>query len=65
MAATQPSFLQHATYLDMTNKRLTVLGEVNKRFVVSPDVETLLAAMDMADRDSRLAENSLIKMDTT
>jgi DNA-directed RNA polymerase III subunit RPC4 len=45
----QPSFLQHAVYLDMPNKQLCVLGEVNKRFVVSPNVETLLAAMESAD----------------
>ena len=50
-AATQPSFLQHAAYLDMLNKRLCVLGEVNKRFVVSPNVEALLSAMDLADRN--------------
>lgn len=34
----------------MPNKRLSVLGEVNKRFVVSPNVETLLSAMDSDDR---------------
>ena len=50
-AATQPSFLQQAVYLDEKEKRLIVLGEVNKRFSVSPDVETLLAAMEAADRE--------------
>jgi len=49
-AATQPSFLQHAVRLDMNEKRLMVLGEVNKRFVVSPNVEALLSAMEAADR---------------
>lgn len=49
-AATQPSFLQHAAFLDMPNKRLNILGEVNKRFVVSPNVETLLAAMNIAEK---------------
>ena len=34
----------------MENKRLNVLGEVNKRFVVSPDVDTLLYAMGLADQ---------------
>ncbi|CAK5273913.1 unnamed protein product [Mycena citricolor] len=52
-AATQPSFLQHATLLDLKEKHLTILGEVNKRFVVSPDVETLLTAMELAERPTR------------
>jgi len=67
-AATQPSFLQHAVHLDMSNKRLSVLGEVNKRFVVSPNVETLLAAMETADNEARTmkveGEEGLIKMET-
>jgi len=66
-AATQPSFLQHAAYLDMPNKRLSVLGEVNKRFIVSPNVETLLSAMDLADRADlpAEAEEDPTRMDTT
>ncbi|KAI0741928.1 RNA polymerase III RPC4-domain-containing protein [Daedaleopsis nitida] len=48
-AATQPSFLQHAVYIDTSTKRLCVLGEVNRRFVVTPDLDTLLTAMDIAD----------------
>jgi len=44
----------------MANKRLTVLGEVNKRFVVSPNIETLLAVMDGADRKDQLVEEGLI-----
>jgi DNA-directed RNA polymerase III subunit RPC4 len=44
--ATQSSFLQQVVHLDMQNKRLNVLGEINKRFVVSPDVEALLAATE-------------------
>ena len=34
----------------MDKKRLNVLGEVNKRFVVSPDTDALLSAMELADR---------------
>lgn len=52
----------------MEHKRLTVLGEVNKRFVVSPNVETLLSALDLADRAPRIVidgEEDLITMDTT
>nr|GAT42976.1 predicted protein [Mycena chlorophos] len=49
-AATQPSFLQHAVCLDIPEKRMVILGEVNKRFVVSPDIETLLTAMEVAER---------------
>ncbi|KAK0202929.1 RNA polymerase III RPC4-domain-containing protein [Desarmillaria ectypa] len=68
MAATQPSFLQHAVSLDMKEKKLNVLGEVNKRFVVAPDVDVLLEAMERAEREPRTVlegEESLIKMDTT
>ncbi|KAF9245249.1 RNA polymerase III RPC4-domain-containing protein [Melanogaster broomeanus] len=65
--ATQPSFLQQAVHLDMENKRLHVLGEVNKRFVVSPDLDTLLIAMESADRKDASAmpldDANLIKMD--
>lgn len=65
-AATQPSFLQHAVYLDSTNKRLCVLGEVNRRFVVTPDLDALLSAMGVADNPPafELGEG-LFTMDTT
>ena len=51
----------------MPNKRLSVLGEVNKRFIVSPNVEALLSAMDLADRADLPAdaEEDLTRMDTT
>ena len=66
-AATQPSFLQHAAHLDVKNKRLSVMGEVNKRFVVSPDVDALLSAMEDADRAKKLpvgdGTDGLITMD--
>jgi len=64
-AATQPSFLQQAVYLDNNEKRLIVLGEVNKRFTVSPNVESLLSAMELADKKPTLHGEDLIKMDTT
>jgi DNA-directed RNA polymerase III subunit RPC4 len=65
-AATQPSFLQQAVYLDEKEKRLIVLGEVNKRFSVSPNVEKLLAAMEAADRDTTILDGeNLIRMDAT
>ena len=48
-AATQPSFLQHAVLLDPATKKLHVLGEVNRRFVVSPDVDKLLEEMKKAE----------------
>ena len=51
----------------MTNKRLTVLGEVDKQFVVSPDIGSFLEGLDRADRSLPLfeGEDVLIKMDTT
>ncbi|KAF8638950.1 hypothetical protein AX16_010424 [Volvariella volvacea WC 439] len=45
-AATQPSFLQHAVYFDQQDRRIILLGEVNKRFVVSPDVDALLNSLE-------------------
>lgn len=63
--ATQPSFLQQAVHLDMENKKLHVLGEVNKKFVVSPDLDVLLASMELADTSATaLDDANLIKMDT-
>ncbi|KAG6899878.1 hypothetical protein C0993_005848 [Termitomyces sp. T159_Od127] len=66
-AATQPSFLQQAVHLDEEKKRLVVLGEVNKRFSVSPDVDTLLAAMESANLEltAPFDDEGLIQMDTT
>jgi DNA-directed RNA polymerase III subunit RPC4 len=63
--ATRPSFLQQAVHLDVENKKLHVLGEVNKRFVVSPDLDTLLSFVELADNDATTFDNGdLIKMDT-
>ncbi|KZT65653.1 hypothetical protein DAEQUDRAFT_676506 [Daedalea quercina L-15889] len=62
-AATQPSFLQQAVHVDAENKRIHVLGEVNRRFVVSPDVETLLAAMEVAEQPVAPELEGLIAMD--
>ncbi|TFK51728.1 hypothetical protein OE88DRAFT_1807661 [Heliocybe sulcata] len=67
-AATQPSFLQHAVHLDMAAKRLCVLGEINKRFVVTPNVDALLedlASIGIHTQDAlQIDEEGLIKMDT-
>ncbi|KAI0792122.1 RNA polymerase III RPC4-domain-containing protein [Abortiporus biennis] len=68
VSATQPSFLQHAVYMDPENKRLCVLGEVNRRFVASPDINALLDAMEIAERPPgppELEIEGLIQMDTT
>lgn len=53
-AATQPSFLQHAVHLDPEKKRVNVLGEVNRRFVVSPNIEALLASMQLAEEQAAM-----------
>lgn len=62
--ATRALFLQQAVHLDMENKRLHVIGEVNKRYVVSPDLDTLLSAMQAEDNASAMAldDLNLIKM---
>lgn len=64
--ATQPSFLQQAVNLDVAEKHLIVLGEVNKQFVASPNVEALLGAMEDEDNIPVLidGEDNLIKMDS-
>lgn len=51
-AATQPSFLQHAVHLDMAKKRLCVLGELNRRFIVSPNIDTLIESLEISNRSS-------------
>ncbi|KAF7370758.1 hypothetical protein MSAN_00709200 [Mycena sanguinolenta] len=63
-AATQPSFLQHAVCLDLAEKRLTILGEVNKRFVASPDMDTLLTAMEISERTPPIVKGEEVKIDT-
>ncbi|KLO11606.1 hypothetical protein SCHPADRAFT_463611 [Schizopora paradoxa] len=66
-AATQPSFLQHAVHVDVQNKKLCVLGEVNRRFVVSPNLDALIEQLEMADRGEQGLDISegLITMDTS
>lgn len=63
--ATQASFLQQAVHLEMENKRLHVIGEINKRYVVSPDLDTLLSAMEAEDDAIAMAPDdlNLIKID--
>lgn len=62
-AATQPSFLQQAVHLDMANKQLTILGEINKQFVVSPDIDSLLNTITR--KEEAAAEDADRTMDTT
>jgi DNA-directed RNA polymerase III subunit RPC4 len=65
-SATQPSFLSHAVHVDTARKRLCVLGEVNKRFIVTPDVEMLLADLDVADKQTGelgVPNTGLLRMD--
>ncbi len=67
-AATQPSFLQQAVHVDRARKDLRVLGEVSRRFVVTPDIDSLLAAMAQADETATAPKpelDKLLSMDTT
>lgn len=67
-AAMQPSFLQQAVHVDRANKDLRVLGEVSRRFVVTPDIDSLLVAMTQADEAAAAAKcetDGLVSMDTT
>ena len=66
--ATQASFRQYAVKVDTTSQEMIILGEVSKRFVVSPDIDALLAAMELRDSRSKTVvegEESLITMDTS
>jgi DNA-directed RNA polymerase III subunit RPC4 len=47
-------------YLDKAEKQLVVLGEVNKQFVVSPNVEALMSALDNVAKNS---DENLVKME--
>ena len=49
----------------MAGKQLIVLGEISKQFVVSPDVEALLGAMEDDDNAPVLIDgvDNLIKID--
>lgn len=67
-AATQPSFLQQAVHVDRSTKDLRVLGEVSRRFVVTPNIDSLLAAMTQTDEATTAANadvDGLLSMDTT
>ena len=67
--STQPTFLQHVTYVDPENKRLCVLGEIYRRFAVSPDVEALLDRIEIAGKEQVVDDlgdlDGMIVMDTT
>jgi DNA-directed RNA polymerase III subunit RPC4 len=66
-AATQPSFLQQAVHVDRASKDMRVLGEISRRFVVTPDIDSLLAAMSQADEAAitKFDTEGLLSMDTT
>jgi DNA-directed RNA polymerase III subunit RPC4 len=63
--------LQHAVYHDQDKKRLVVLGEVNRRYIVSPDIDLLLEDMAIAEEkesqrkaeETKKKEDELIRMD--
>ena len=67
--STQSSFLQHAAYIDTSTKQLCVLCEVNRCFVVSPNVEALLVTMENMENQQAVTGmeglDDLIVMDTT
>ncbi|KAF4610620.1 hypothetical protein D9613_006819 [Agrocybe pediades] len=64
-AATQPSFLQQAVYLDRTSKKMSVIGEVNKQFVASPNVDVLLSALEEEEANAVKikGEETLLQID--
>ena len=53
-------------HIDPTKKNLNVLGEVSRRFVVTPDIDTLLSALLEAEQPAvNFDDLGLIAMDTT
>lgn len=63
-AATQPSFLQQAVVLDKQQGTLNVLGSVQRRFVVSPDLDALLADVEAVEMKAKArAEEEVTMMD--
>jgi len=60
--------LQQAVHVDRASKNLRVLGEVGRRFVVTPDIDSLLEAMTQADEAAAIGKvetEGLLPMDTT
>lgn len=49
----QTTFLQDLALLDASTRRATLLGEVHRKFTVSPNVENMLD--DMAEEEARVA----------
>jgi len=66
-AATQPSFLQQAVYIDNQKKKLCVVGEVHRRFIVTPDIDALLVDLSVDNEQGLpgLDGDGLITMDTS
>lgn len=68
---TQPSFLQHAVYLNTgkdgdkdSPKSMTVLGQVSRRFAVSPDVDYMLDSLERMEEEARAkAKNAEMVID--
>ena len=49
----------------MANKQLTVLGEVNKQFVVSPDIDSLLGTITRKEEAAAEDVDRAMDMDIT
>ena len=55
-------------HLDAEKKQLCVLGEINRRFVASPDLEVLLSRLEVGEQPVEipgLEGSGLISMDTS
>lgn len=46
------TFLQHLVHLDTPKKAINVLGEVNKHYVITPDVDRLLKELWLNDGET-------------
>lgn len=45
----------------MEKKKLSVLGEVNRRFVVSPDIDALLESLEIAEQQAAMDVDKVVE----
>ncbi|SNX87524.1 related to RPC53 - 47 kD subunit of DNA-directed RNA polymerase III [Melanopsichium pennsylvanicum] len=50
----QSTFLQQVMLLDPTNKSATALGELHRKFIVSPELDCMLVDISLHDEEQRL-----------
>jgi DNA-directed RNA polymerase III subunit RPC4 len=57
------TFIQQLVHIDKHKKNATVLGEVNKSFVMTPDIDNLLDRLRLSDGTIPGEEKGPIKVE--